>query len=192
MMGGLLLAYPRMVHPSIDTMYIAVYDTGDGFYIVCTFLQEIIFGGLTMIRDAVPSDKSAFLSMVGEFYSSSAVMKPIDPQNFEATFAAAMDKSPFIRILIVEDDRQPIGYALISLTYSNEAGGMVVLIEEVQIDKAFRGGGHGSKLFSFLEQEYPHARRFRLEVDAKNTKAIDLYIRLGYKVFDYVQMVKEV
>jgi len=47
-----------------------------------------------MIRDAIPSDKQTFLSMVGAFYSSKAVMKPIDPQNFESTFVAAMNKSP--------------------------------------------------------------------------------------------------
>jgi ribosomal protein S18 acetylase RimI-like enzyme len=145
-----------------------------------------------MIRDAVSEDKQVFLSMVGEFYSSSAVMKPIDPENFETTFAAAMNKSPFIRILMIENEEKPIGYALLSLTYSNEAGGIVVLIEEVQIDKAYRGGGHGSEFFRFLEQEYPDAQRFRLEVAADNTKAIDLYRRLGYRVFDYVQMVKDV
>lgn len=144
-----------------------------------------------MIRDAVLSDKQILLSMVGEFYSSHAVMKPVDPQNFEATFTAAMDKSPFIRILMIENNEKPIGYALLSFTYSNEAGGEVVLIEEVQIDKEHRSEGHGSKLFSFLEQEYPTAKRFRLEVCANNTKAIDLYTRLGYEVFDYVQMVKD-
>jgi len=93
---------------------------------------------------------------------------------------------------MIENHEKPIGYALLSFTYSNEAGGMGILIEEVQIDSAYRGGGYGSKLFSFLEQEYPTVKRFRLEVDVNNIKAIDLYIRLGYKIFDYVQMVKEV
>jgi ribosomal protein S18 acetylase RimI-like enzyme len=130
--------------------------------------------------------------MVAEFYCSSAVLKPKDPKNFEATFAAAMDNSPFVRILMIENDEKPIGYALLSLTYSNEAGGMVVLIEEVQIDKAHRGGGYGSKLFEFLEHEYRSAKRFRLEVGSNNTRAIDLYRKLGYKVLDYVQMVKDV
>jgi len=144
-----------------------------------------------MIRDAVPGDKQFFLSRAEGFYSSEAVMKPVEFRNFETTFAAAMEKSPFLRILIIENDEKPIGYALLSLTYSNEAGGMVVLIEEIHIDKAHRGGGHGKNLFCFLEQEYSTAKRFRLEVDANNTKAINLYRRIGYKMFNYVQMVKE-
>jgi ribosomal protein S18 acetylase RimI-like enzyme len=144
-----------------------------------------------MIRDAVPSDKQTFISMAREFYSSSAVLEPIDPHNFETTFTAVMNKSPLVRLLMIEYDKKPIGYALLSLTYSNEAGGLVVLIEEIQINKEYRGGGHGSKLFNFLEQEYPTAKRFRLEVNADNTKAINLYSRLGYRVFDYVQMVKD-
>jgi ribosomal protein S18 acetylase RimI-like enzyme len=145
-----------------------------------------------MIRYAIPNDREAFLSMVKELYSSKAVLHAIDTGNFEATFAAAMDKSPFIRIVMIEENGKSIGYALLSFTYSNEAGGMVVLIEEVFIDKAHRGGGYGSKLFSFLEQEYPTAKRFRLEVAKENEKAIALYSRLGYKILDYVQMVKDV
>lgn len=144
-----------------------------------------------MIRDAVPSDKKTFLSMALEFYSSEAVLKPVDPQNFEATFTAAMDKSPFVRLLMMEIGDIPVGYALLSFTYSNEAGGMVVLIEEVQIEKTYRNQGYGSKLFGFLEREYPTAKRFRLEVSAENTKTVDLYSRLGYKNIDYIQMVKD-
>lgn len=88
----------------------------------------------------------------------------------------------FIRILIIENNERPIGYTLLSFTYSNEADGVVVLIEEVQINKAYRGRGHGSKLFNFLEQEYPVVKGFRLEVGAHNTKVIDLYIAdLGIK-----------
>lgn len=144
-----------------------------------------------MIRDAVTSDKQTFLAMAGEFYSSPAVIKPVDPEIFEATFAAAMNKSPFVRLLMIEKDEKPIGYALLSFTYSGEVGGMAVLIEEIQIDEAHRGGGYGHKFFEFLEQEYPTAKRFRLEVSKDNIKAIDLYKRLGYKVLDYAQMVKE-
>jgi ribosomal protein S18 acetylase RimI-like enzyme len=44
----------------------------------------------------------------------------------------------------------------------------------------------------FMEQEYPSAKRFRLEVSKENTRAIELYRKLGYEVLEYVQMVKDV
>jgi len=144
-----------------------------------------------MFRDIVLSDKEVFLAMAGKFYSSSAVSHPIDPKNFENIFSLAMNKSPFVRILIIENDETPVGYAQLSFTYSMEAGGMVALIEDVFIDEAHRGGGHGGKLMQFLESEYPTFKRFRLEVMKENKKAINLFEKSGYKLLDYVQMVKD-
>lgn len=144
-----------------------------------------------MLRDLLPDDREIFLSMVKSFYSSSAVAHNVDFRNFEATFEAAMDKSPFLRIFIMEDGGSPMGYALLSFTHSNEAGGLVVLVEELYISEACRGKGYGRAFFEFLEQEYPSAKRFRLEVREDNKKAMDLYYRLGYNVLDYMQMVKD-
>lgn len=145
-----------------------------------------------MIRDLLPEDRDIFLSMLTSFYSSNAVSHNVDPKNFETTFAAIMDKSPFLRALIIEDGGVPAGYALLSFTYSNEAGGMVVLIEEVYVNDACRGKGLGSRVLEFIEREYPSARRFRLEVREDNVKAINLYNRFGYEAFDYIQMVKDI
>ncbi|MDR1679712.1 MAG: GNAT family N-acetyltransferase [Prevotellaceae bacterium] len=143
-----------------------------------------------MFRDIKPSDKEPFLAMGQEFFSSTAVAHTIDPQHFVRTFDEAIGHNPYLRILIIEIDNRIVGYAQLSFTYSNEAGGMVVLIEEVYIDESQRGKGIGKKLFEFIEKEYPSAGRFRLEVARNNQRAIDLYQHLGYKVLDYLQMVK--
>jgi ribosomal protein S18 acetylase RimI-like enzyme len=144
-----------------------------------------------MFRDVIASDKEIFMKMAAKFYSSSAVLHLINPENFENTFTLAIEKSPFVRILIIENGEAPIGFAQLSYTYSMEAGGMVLLIEDVYIDEAYRGGGHGGKLMSFLEKEYPTFKRFRLEVVKDNTKAINLFRNAGYEVFNYMQMVKD-
>ena len=91
----------------------------------------------------------------------------------------------------MEKDGQPAGYALLSLTYSNEAGGLCVLLEEIYVREDFRGCGLGKEFFSWTENRYPQARRFRLEVTASNARAAALYTRLGYKKLDYVQMIKD-
>ena len=151
-----------------------------------------------MFRDVILSDKEIFLTMAETFYSSSAVLHCIDRKNFEAAFALAINKSPFVRLLMIEsdendenDEKIPIGYAQISFTYSMEAGGMVALVEDVYIDPANRGGGYGGKLLGFLEKEYPDFKRFRLEVMGNNEKAIGLFEKCGYKLLDYRQMVKD-
>jgi ribosomal protein S18 acetylase RimI-like enzyme len=144
-----------------------------------------------MIRDFIAGDQEAFLSMAGKFYSSDAVAQSIDPAYFEITFNTAIDKSPFVRGLMIEEGTTPVGYAILSFTYSNEAGGSVVQIEEVFIEDGHRGKGLGRKFFAFLESEYPTAKRFRLEVSPNNVEAQALYQKLGFKILDYVQMVRD-
>lgn len=126
--------------------------------------------------------------MAGEFYTSSAVTCTVDRQNFASTFDLAMEQSPFLRLLIIEDAGRPAGYGQLSFTYSNEVGGMVVFMEELYIRQAHRGKGYGHDFFAFVERAYPAVRRFRLEVRADNTKAIALYRRLGYSNIPYTQM----
>ena len=107
------------------------------------------------------------------------------------SFDTALSKSPYARALIIEDDDIPVGFALLSFSHATEAGGLVVLLEDLYISETCRGKGLGSKFMQFMEQEYPEARRFRLEVTKANLKAIGLYSSLGYKTLDYVQMVKD-
>lgn len=48
--------------------------------------------------------------------------------------ADALDqKSPYVAAYIAEHQGAPAGYGLVSLTYSNEAGGLVVWLEELYI-----------------------------------------------------------
>ena len=144
-----------------------------------------------MIRDVTQTDKTAFLDMAEKFYSSPAVTHRIDRGLLETTFDAAVGKSLFVRALMIEDNDAPVGFALVSFTYATEVGGLVVLLEDLYISEACRGKGLGSKFMQFMEQEYPEAKRFRLEVVRENAKAIGLYRRLGYKSIDYLQMVKD-
>jgi len=144
-----------------------------------------------MIRDFTEADREIFLLMAESFYSSDAVAHNVGARNFEITFDTVMNKSPFASAFMIEESGEPIGYALLSFTYSNEVGGMVVLIEELYINELHRGKGYASKFFEFLQHEYPSAKRFRLEVRRDNQKAIALYQRLEYSTLDYIQMVKD-
>ncbi len=142
-----------------------------------------------MFRDALPNDKDAFMTMVTTFYNSDAVSHAIDKKFMEQTFEKAMEKDPFLRLIIIEKDKEIAGYGLVSFMYSNEAGGMVLLVEELYIDSKFRGAGIGQEFFKFMKNEYKSFKRFRLEVKADNIRAIDLYKRLGYEKLEYIQMV---
>ena len=142
-----------------------------------------------MIRDLRPEERPLFLALCHQFYRSSAVSHPVPDEHFEKTAALALAGSPYVRVLLLLDGETPAGFSVITLTHSNEAGGLCVLIEDLMVLPEFRG--LGGKLFRYLEAEYPHAARFRLEVMPENEGAIRLYRRQGFVPLSYLQMVKE-
>lgn len=143
------------------------------------------------IRDFVPEDRENYLNLSRDFYRSKAVDHDVPASYFLATFDACLNKSPYTRGFVFLCSGEIAGYALISLTWSNEVGGLVVLLEEAYIQPEFQGQGMGSTFFDFITEEYPDAKRFRLEVTPSNTSAINLYERRGFEGISYIQMIKD-
>ncbi len=141
------------------------------------------------IRPICASDKDYFLSAVRSFYQSPAVCHAIPPQNAERTFALLMHGSSYADCLIAESDEgKPVGYCLLALTWSNEAGGLCVWLEEIMVDESCRSSGVGRKLISAVHEKYQNAARFRLEVTDDNPRAAALYRILGFEDLPYRQM----
>ncbi len=143
-----------------------------------------------MIRKLNLSDKELYFNFVREFYGSDAVLHNISEKNIEATFSELMRSDVYTECFILETDGAAAGYALIAKTFSQEAGGFTVWIEELYVLPQYRSKGLGGEFFSFLEKEYPVAR-YRLEVEPENERAVALYIRKGFDTLEYGQMIKE-
>jgi ribosomal protein S18 acetylase RimI-like enzyme len=144
-----------------------------------------------MIRDIKKEDRHLWLELTGEFYSSPAVDHSIPESYRNRTFDELLSHSPYAKGAIVELDGEAVGYVLLAITFSQEAGGKAVWIEEAYIREAFRSKGLGQEIFSWVEGEFPDAARFRLEVEDDNVRAIKLYEKLGYKPLPYGQMIKD-
>jgi len=148
---------------------------------------------LTTIRDFAKEDKDNYLALSDMFYHSGVVCCSVPQSNFEKTFEKCLERNPYVRGLMIEHDGETAGFALLSFTYSNEAGGMVVLLEEAFVLPDFRGKGIMRELFVLLEKEYKDmAARFRLEVTRDNGHAIKIYEKYGYKEIEYMNMIKDV
>ena len=148
-----------------------------------------------MIRKIIESDRDCVLEMMEEFYHSPAVLHPVPSHFFRLTVDEALSGSPYAELYLLfgdKDGNRPAGYALIAKTFSNEAGGLVVWLEELYLRPEFRGHGLGSAFFAFIEDAYrDKAARLRLEVEEDNVSARRLYERLGYQPLPYLQMIKE-
>ena len=136
------------------------------------------------------ADRDTFLEMAREFYHSDAVLKPVPDSYFENTLKECLRSDEYLLCYILEWEENTAGYALLSKSYSPEAGGPVLWVEEIYIRPDFRAHRIGSDFLASLCQKPPAGvRRIRLEVEADNTRAIQLYKRLGFQFLPYLQMV---
>ena len=148
---------------------------------------------MLIIRDFQAGDRAAYLAMSRDFYAGPATLHPVDEANFAATFDAALARSPFLRALALECEGALVGYMLLSFTWSNEVGGLCVLLEEIYIKQEARGAHLGSQCITWLLDTYrARAKRFRLEVSPDNGAVAGLYARFGFAPLTYGQMVLDV
>ena len=141
------------------------------------------------IRKIGPEDREIFLEMSRDFYASGAVLHNVPEEYHIRAFEELMRSETYARGFILEYGGETAGYALLSLSYSREAGGICLWIEELYLLPPFRGQGGGHEFFRWLEENIP-AARYRLETEPENHKAKKLYRSLGYFPLDYEQFIK--
>ncbi len=143
-----------------------------------------------MIRFIKAHDSDECIAMLEEFYRTDAVSHTIPNDYIKNTINAALNNSPYVKIIICEVDGDYAGFCTLSLSFSTEAGGIVVFIEELYVRDNFKGQGHGSDILDFIRQEFDSkVKRYRLEVTPQNEGAIRLYQKLGFEELSYKQMV---
>ncbi len=133
-------------------------------------------------------DKEFYMNSVKDFYNSEAALHSIPDENIEKTFDLAIKTSPFIELYIIEQDGVRVGYALLLITYSQEAGGKAVWLDELYILPKFQGQGIGGTFLEYLKSNYD-VPRLRLEYAPVNKSACEVYKKHGFKPLEYKQMI---
>lgn len=144
-----------------------------------------------MIRPICEHDKDTFISFADKFYHSQAVDHTIPVEHHAKTFNTLMQSNTYALAYMFEYNNITVGYSLLSKTYSNEAGGMVLWIEEIFILEEYRNKGLTKDFFKFLKEISKDYARIRLEVTPSNVKAKRLYSNMGFETLEYLQMVKD-
>jgi ribosomal protein S18 acetylase RimI-like enzyme len=134
-------------------------------------------------------DRSQVIEMMLVFYASPAVLSNGSKEIFEADFNSCIGESPFIEGYIFEDDDNIQGYAMVAKSFSTEFGKPCIWIEDIYIKSEYRGLGIGSLFLNYIEEIYPNSV-FRLEVEAENERAVNVYKKHGYEVIPYMEMKK--
>ena len=146
-----------------------------------------------MIRKIEAGDRSVFLEFSKMFYSSEAVMHALPEEYHADAFDELMRSGEYADAFMLEADGKCVGYALTAKTYSREAGGKVLWLEELFVLPEYRSRGLGREYFAYIERYAKENgfARIRLEAETSNLRAISLYERLGYRDLGYRQMYKE-
>ncbi len=143
-----------------------------------------------MIRKIRKEDRELYLRMAAEFYHTDAVDHSLPQAHYESTFEELMRCEVYAIAYILEYKSQPAGYALLSRSFSQEAGGFVIWIEELYVHPSFRGYGLGREFLDFVVNGGAGSyKRLRLEVAPDNHRAISLYHQLGFNHLPYQQMI---
>ena len=146
-----------------------------------------------MIRKFVPEDREDYIRFSTEFYNSSAVDKPVPREHFEQGFDEMMRSDVYVQGYMLVCDGNNVGYCVTMKTYSVEAGGITIWIDELFVLEEYRSKGLGRELFKDIEENGDKKlRRIRLEVELENGRAISLYKKMGFEPAPYDGMWKTI
>ena len=146
-----------------------------------------------MIRKFVPEDREDYIRFSTEFYNSSAVDKPVPREHFEQGFDEMMRSDVYVQGYMLVCDGNNVGYCVTMKTYSVEAGGITIWIDELFVLEEYRSKGLGRELIKYIEENGDKKlRRIRLEVELENGRAISLYKKMGFEPAPYDGMWKTI
>ena len=141
------------------------------------------------IRKMVENDRACIIEMMRLFYASPAVLSNGSDEIFEADVDFCVGDSPYIEGYVFESGNNVQGYAMVAKSFSAEFGKPCIWLEDIYIKHEYRGLGVGNQFLKYIEEKYPNAL-LRLEVEAENERAINLYKKRGYEILPYIEMKK--
>ena len=89
-----------------------------------------------MFRRITKDDRALYLSLAREFYASPAVLHGVPDAYLQRTFDEAVRSDTYAEIYILGEGG---GYALLAKSFSQEAGGPVVWLDEFYVREEARG-----------------------------------------------------
>ena len=108
-----------------------------------------------MFTPLTAAHRADYLRFAKAFYCSDAVEHPIPLSHMERTFDALAAGSPYLAGFLLTHQGAPAGYALLMKTWSQEAGGLTVWVDELYVDPAFRGHGLGGAFLRRCRRSSP-------------------------------------
>lgn len=131
-------------------------------------------------KPIAPSDINHLLTLIQEYYDYDR--HPFDPTRMQIVLNNLVDHPDWGRVWFICRDMQPVGYVVLTLSYSLEYAGRDAFVDEIYIRESDRGQGLGRATFEFLEEvgRSLDVKALHLEVKHRNVNARSAYRKLGF------------
>lgn len=146
---------------------------------------------MTALHLAKPEDLPRLLPLVTAFQEGEGI--PQSEEHVTNALQPLLEGNPLGVIYLIGPARAPLGYIIVTFTWSLEYGGMDAFVDELYIRPAVRGRGIASEVLATLPRALGAAgvRALHLEVHQDNETAQRLYARAGFRPRDgYMLMSK--
>lgn len=130
---------------------------------------------------AKPEDIDRLLPLVTAFHLEKGLQSTDEKRISGLT--PLLEGSPHGAVYLIGPSRGPIGYIVVTFSWSIEYGGLDGFIDEIFIRSGVRGRGVGSEVIGALVAMLKSVgmKALHLEVDPKNESAIRLYKRSHFR-----------
>ena len=138
------------------------------------------------------NDKKILTKHIKQFYTEDTYAKNITDEKISSTFTELEQHPEKGCFLLVEDNNEIIGYALLINYWSNEYGGNLLHIDEIYITPSYRGKGIGTQFLNYIiTKQFNQPVAIPLEVTKHNKKVIKFYQKFGFKKSPYTRLIYE-
>lgn len=134
----------------------------------------------TRIRLAEPEDASQLAVLMQEFYAESDFALPVEPA--ARSFLALIGRPDLGAVWLMEHDGEPAGYAVLTVTYSMEFGGLRGFVDDLFVRARCRRLGLATSALTEIRRECTNrgVRALLVETGPEDDKARRLYMRSGF------------
>jgi diamine N-acetyltransferase len=103
-----------------------------------------------------------------------------------------MNDEVYGRIWLLELEQCPVGYLVLTFGFILEFHGKHAVIDEIYLRPNYRGHGYFKMALRFVESfcQQSKIRCLRLEVEKRNEKAQESYLRAGFRQHERLLMTK--
>ena len=129
---------------------------------------------------ATLADEPLLRELMREFYAHEGLA--FDEERTLGAFRTLAADPNLGRVWIFRVGGEAVGYLAVTVCFSLEFAGRYALVDELYVREAHRGRGIGARALEAAAEACRalDVSALRLEVDVQNTRARDLYRRLGF------------